>query len=481
MNTNTDRQTLMKKALLELKEMKSQLEAIEKTKKEPLAIVGMGCRFPGGANSPEAFWELLSNGVDAISEIPPNRWDIDAFYDSDPNAPGKMYSRYGGFIDRLEEFDAQFFGISPREALTLDPQQRLLLEVSWEALENAAIKPDTLVGSKTGVFVGITVNDYLHRLLKRETTEIDAYQGTGNTSNAAAGRLSYFLGLTGPSLAVDTACSSSLVAIHLAIASLRNHECNLALVGGVNLQALPEVNVILSKARMLAPDGRCKTFDASADGYVRAEGCGVIVLKRLSDAIKDKDRILATIRGSAVNQDGRSSGLTAPNGLAQQTVIRLGLENSGVQPNQISYIEVHGTGTALGDPIEVGALAAVFGHHRSKEQPLTIASVKTNIGHLEAAAGMAGLMKVVLQMQHQEIVPHLHYKQPSPHIDWENLPIMVPRSKTEWQKVEGSRLAGVSSFGVSGTNAYVVLEEAPKLESVTEEGVGGWGLGKLPL
>ncbi|MFB2880050.1 MupA/Atu3671 family FMN-dependent luciferase-like monooxygenase [Floridanema aerugineum] len=467
MNTNTDRQTLMKKALLELKEMKSQLEAIEKTKKEPLAIVGMGCRFPGGANSPEAFWELLSNGVDAISEVPPNRWDIDAFYDSDPNAPGKMYSRYGGFIDRLEEFDAQFFGISPREALTLDPQQRLLLEVSWEALENAAIKPDTLVGSKTGVFVGITVNDYLHRLLKRETTEIDAYQGTGNTSNAAAGRLSYFLGLTGPSLAVDTACSSSLVAIHLAIASLRNHECNLALVGGVNLQALPEVNVILSKARMLAPDGRCKTFDASADGYVRSEGCGVIVLKRLSDAIKDKDRILATIRGSAVNQDGRSSGLTAPNGLAQQTVIRLGLENSGVQPNQISYIEVHGTGTALGDPIEVGALAAVFGHHRSKDQPLTIASVKTNIGHLEAAAGMAGLMKVVLQMQHQEIVPHLHYKQPSPHIDWENLPIMVPRSKTEWQKVEGSRLAGVSSFGVSGTNAYVVLEEAPKLESVT--------------
>ncbi|MFB2836378.1 MupA/Atu3671 family FMN-dependent luciferase-like monooxygenase, partial [Floridanema evergladense] len=467
MNTNTDRQTLMKKALLELKEMKSQLEAMEKSKKEPLAIVGMGCRFPGGANSPEAFWELLSNGVDAISEIPPNRWDIEAFYDPDPNAPGKMYARYGGFIDRLEEFDAQFFGISPREALTLDPQQRLLLEVSWEALENAAIKPDTLVGSQTSVFVGVTGNDYLHRLLKREIAEIDAYQGTGNTSNAAAGRLSYFLGLTGPSLAVDTACSSSLVAVHLALASLRNHECNLALVGGVNLQALPEVNVILSKARMLAPDGRCKTFDASADGYVRAEGCGVVVLKRLSDAIKDKDRILATLRGSAVNQDGRSSGLTAPNGLAQQRVIRQALENSGVEPNQISYIEVHGTGTALGDPIEVGALAAVFGHHRSKDQPLIIGSVKTNIGHSEAAAGMSGLMKVVLQMQHQEIVPHLHYKQPSPHIDWENLPIMVPISKTNWQTIENSRLAGVSSFSVSGTNAHIVLEEAPKLESVT--------------
>ncbi|MBE9224387.1 SDR family NAD(P)-dependent oxidoreductase [Phormidium sp. LEGE 05292] len=451
----------------ELNGSKKGFEAIEKSQKEPLAIVGMACRFPGGANSPEAFWELLCNGVDAISEVPPNRWDINAFYDPDPEVPGKMYARYGGFVNQIEEFDAQFFGISPREALSLDPQQRLLLEVSWEALENAAIEPNTLVGSQTGVFVGMTTNDYLQRLLKRGTTEIDAYQGTGNIPSVAAGRLSYILGLTGPSMAVDTACSSSLVATHLALASLRNHECNLALVGGVNLLVAPEISIILSKARMLAPDGHCKAFDASADGYVRAEGCGMIVIKRLSDAIKDKDRILATIRGSAVNQDGRSSGLTAPNGPSQQKVIRQALENSGVQPNQISYIETHGTGTSLGDPIEVGSLGAVFGNDRSKDQPLTIASVKTNIGHLESAAGIAGLMKVVLQMQHQEIAPHLHYKQPSPHIDWKNLPVMVPQNKMSWATTENSRLAGVSSFGISGTNVHVVLEEAPKLEPVT--------------
>jgi malonyl CoA-acyl carrier protein transacylase len=451
----------------ELNGSKAGFEVIEKSQKEPLAIVGMACRFPGGANSPEAFWELLCNGVDAISEVPPNRWDINAYYDPDPDAPGKMYARYGGFVNQIEEFDAQFFGISPREALSLDPQQRLLLEVSWEALENAAIEPRTLVGSQTGVFVGMTTNDYLQRLFNRRITQIDAYEGTGNIHCVAAGRLSYILGLTGPSMAVDTACSSSLVTVHLALASLRNHECNLALVGGVNLLLAPEFSINLSKARMLAPDGHCKAFDASADGYVRAEGCGMIVLKRLSDAIKDKDRILATIRGSAVNQDGRSSGLTVPNGPSQQRVIRQALENSGVEPHQISYIEAHGTGTSLGDPIEVRSLAQVFGNYRSKDQPLTIASVKTNIGHLESAAGIAGLMKVVLQLQHQEIAPHLHFQKPNPHIDWENLPVMVPQNKMSWATTENSRLAGVSSFGISGTNAHVVLESAPKLEPVT--------------
>uniref|UniRef100_A0A2P1CZH3 Type I polyketide synthase n=2 Tax=unclassified Phormidium TaxID=2609805 RepID=A0A2P1CZH3_9CYAN len=451
----------------ELNGSKAGFEVIEKSQKEPLAIVGMACRFPGGANSPEAFWELLCNGVDAISEVPPNRWDINAFYDPDPDAPGKMYARYGGFVNQIEEFDAQFFGISPREALSLDPQQRLLLEVSWEALENAAIEPKTLVGSQTGVFVGMTTNDYLQRLFNRRTTEIDAYEGTGNIHCVAAGRLSYILGLTGPSMAVDTACSSSLVTVHLALASLRNHECNLALVGGVNLLLAPEFSINLSKARMLAPDGHCKAFDAGADGYVRAEGCGMIVIKRLSDAIKDKDRILATIRGSAVNQDGRSSGLTVPNGPSQQRVIRQALENSGVEPHQISYIEAHGTGTSLGDPIEVRSLAQVFGNYRSKDQPLTIASVKTNIGHLESAAGIAGLMKVVLQLQHQEIAPHLHLQKPNPHIDWENLPIMVPQNKMSWATTENSRLAGVSSFGISGTNAHLVLEEAPKLAPLT--------------
>ncbi|WP_307731697.1 polyketide synthase, partial [Microseira wollei] len=278
----------IKRALRAVEDMQAKLEAVEKAKKEPLAIVGMGCRFPGGANNPEAFWQLLRDGVDAVTEVPANRWNIDAFYDPDPDAPGKMYTRYGGFVSQLEEFDAQFFGISPREMVSLDPQQRLLLEVSWEALENAAIKPDRLFDSQTGVFVGISNNDYGRRLLTTEVREIDAYVGTGNALSVAAGRLSYILGLTGPCLAVDTACSSSLVAVHLACQSLRNRECDLALAGGVNIMVSPELSINFSKARMLSPDGRCKTFDESADGYVRGEGCGVIVLKRLSDAIKDK-------------------------------------------------------------------------------------------------------------------------------------------------------------------------------------------------
>ncbi|MCF2150415.1 Polyketide synthase [Desmonostoc muscorum LEGE 12446] len=463
-SVNTDRQSLMKKALLELKEMKSQLAAVEKAKKEPIAIVGMGCRFPGDANNPEAFWQLLCDGVDAVTEVPANRWDINALYDPNPDTPGKMYTRYGGFLRQLEEFDAQFFGISPKEAVSLDPQQRLLLEVTWEALENASIKPAQLLGTQTGVFIGITGNDYLQRLLTRSATEIDAYQGTGNTHSVAAGRLSYILGLTGPSLAVDTACSSSLVAVHLACQSLRHQESDLAIAGGVNLLLSSEVSINLSKARMLSSDGRCKTFDTKADGYVRSEGCGVIILKRLCDAIKDKDQILALIRGSAVNQDGRSSGLTVPNGPAQQAVIRQALENGGVEPTEVSYLEAHGTGTSLGDPIEVGALEAVFGKNRPKDQPLTIGSLKTNIGHLESAAGIAGIIKVVLQMQHQEIAPHLHFQDPSPHINWENLPLIVPTQKTDWQTAENSRLAGVSSFGFSGTNAHVVLAQAPTLE-----------------
>ncbi|MUG94287.1 SDR family NAD(P)-dependent oxidoreductase [Scytonema sp. UIC 10036] len=459
-SVNTDRQSLMKKALLELKEMKSQLEAVERTKKEPIALVGVGCRFPGGVLNPEAFWQLLRDGVDAVTEVPANRWDINALYDPNPETPGKMYTRYGGFISQLEDFDAQFFGIAPREAVSLDPQQRMLLEVSWEAIESANISPAQLLGSQTGVFIGISAIDYLHRLLTREATEFDAYHATGNAHSIAAGRLSYILGLTGPSIAVDTACSSSLVAVHLACQSLRNHECNLALAGGVNLLLSSEISINFSKARMLSPDGRCKTFDAKADGYVRGEGCGVIILKRLSDAIKDNDRILALIRGSAVNQDGRSSGLTVPNGSMQQAVIRQALKNGGVEASEVSYIEAHGTGTALGDPIEVEALTAVFGKNRSQDQPLTVGSLKTNIGHLEAAAGIAGLIKVMLQFQHQEIAPHLHFEHPSPHINWENLPLTVPTQRTQWSR-ENPRVAGVSSFGFSGTNAHVVLAQAP--------------------
>ena len=454
-----DYRSLMQNALLELKEMRSKLQAFEQAKTEAIAIIGMGCRFPGADNI-QAFWELLRSGGDAIAEVPPDRWDVNAYFERNPETPGKINTRYGGFVKQLYEFDAAFFGISPREAVSLDPQQRLLMEVSWEALENAGIVPGDLQGSKTGVFVGISSNDYSQLLLTRESSEIDAYLATGNSHSTAAGRLSYTLGFTGPSLAVDTACSSSLVAIHLACQSLRDRECDSALVGGVNRLISPEFSINFSKARMLAADGRCKTFDAAADGFVRAEGCGMIILKPLSDAIADGNPILALIRGSAVNQDGHSSGLTVPNGPSQQTVISQALENSNINPSQINYIEAHGTGTSLGDPIEVNALGSVFGKHHSADNPLKIGSVKTNIGHLEAAAGIAGVIKVILSLQNQEIPPHLHFQQPNPHIPWKELPFQVTTESTPWLISDAPRFAGVSSFGFSGTNAHVVLEES---------------------
>ena len=463
---------MLKRALVALDKMQAKLEASERAKREPIAIIGMGCRFPGGANHPEAFWQLLRDGVDAISEVPANRWAVSDVQDeSEAESAAKMSTRYGGFIEQFDEFDPHFFGISPREAVSLDPQQRLLLEVSWEALENAALAPDKLT-TKTGVFIGIYGMDYL-QLLTRGDAEIDAYLSTGNSHSAASGRLSYLLGLQGPSLAVDTACSSSLVAVHLAVMSLRNGECDLALTGGTHRILSPELSMAFSKARMLAPDGRCKTFDATADGFVRGEGCGIIVLKRLSDARRDGDNILALIRGSAVNQDGRTSGLTVPNGPSQQAVIRQALENGGVEPSQVSYIEAHGTGTSLGDPIEVGALGAVFGQRSDK---LLIGSLKTNMGHLEAAAGIGSLIKVVLSLQHGEIPPHLHFNNPPPYIACDELPISVPTELTSWppppsilgaggaisdDDKDKSRIAGVSSFGLTGTNAHLVLEEAP--------------------
>lgn len=450
-----------KRALLALKQMQSKLEALESAKYEPIAIIGMGCRFPGGADSPTAFWQLLYDGVDAIDRIPSDRWNIQDYYDSDPKAPGKMYVREGGFVPNLQNFDAPFFRISPREALSLDPQQRLLLEVSWEALENAAIAPEQLVGSQTGVFIGICGNDYWHRLVQRNPDTIDAYLTTGNTHSMASGRLSYIFGFNGPSLSVDTACSSSLVAVHLAVTSLRNRECDLALAGGVNRLILPEISINFAKANMLSPDSRCKTFDAAANGFVRSEGCGAIVLKRLSDAVASGDNILAVICGSAVNQDGRTSGLTVPNGSAQQAVIRQALLNSKLEPAQISYVEAHGTGTLLGDPIEVEALGAIFDRDLSLEKPLLLGSVKTNIGHLEAAAGIASLIKVVLALQHDKIPPHLHLKNPNPHISWDKLSIEVPTKPISWPRGEQQRIAGVSSFGFSGTNAHVILAEAP--------------------
>ncbi len=451
----------MARALQAIEKLQAKLASVEAAKTEPIAIVGMGCRFPGGANSPAAFWHLLSQGKDAISKVPDDRWDADAYYSPDVNDAGKIVTRNGGFVEHLKDFDADFFGISPREAVSLDPQQRLLLEVSWEAMEYGGMVPSEWMSRPVGIFAGVSSNDYSQYLSDRSETDIDAYLATGNSHSVVAGRLSYSLGFTGPSIAVDTACSSSLVAVHLACQSLRSRECEVALAGGVNRILAPEFSINFSKAHMLSPDGRCKTFDAAADGFSRGEGCGVVVLKRLSDAVANGDNILALVRGSAVNQDGRSGGLTVPNGPSQQAVIRQALANAKVQPAQVSYIEAHGTGTALGDPIEVGALGAVFGESHSARNPLKIGSVKTNIGHLEAAAGIAGLIKVVLSMQHQQLPAHLHFQQPSLHIDWDALPIRVTDRLTSWQFDESTpSVAGVSSFGFGGTNAHVVVEAA---------------------
>lgn len=448
-------------ALAALKKTRAKIESLEHSKHEPVAIIGMACRFPGGASTPEAFWQMLRDGKDAITEVPADRWDIDAYYDPDPNAPGKMSTRWGGFLTGIDGFDPRFFGISPREAISMDPQQRLILEVSWEALEHAGQAPDRLAGSQTAVFIGMSSNEYSRLYAQAvDPTDIDMYLSTGNALSIAAGRLSYFLGLQGPSMVVDTACSSSLVAVHVACRSLRTGDCDLALAGGVNIILTPEVTITLSKAHMMAADGRCKAFDAAADGFVRSEGCGIVVLKRLSDALAHGDNILALIRGTAINHDGRSSGLTAPNGLAQQALIRKALANARVEPGQVQYIEAHGTGTVLGDPIEAQALAAVLGNDRPVDAPLLVGSVKTNIGHLESAAGIAGLIKTVLALQHQEIPPHLHLKTPNPHIPWADLPIVVPQHRVPWRFDTQRRIAGVSSFGFSGTNAHVVIEEA---------------------
>ncbi|NCR21333.1 MAG: acyltransferase domain-containing protein [Microcystis aeruginosa L111-01] len=454
--------TPLQKAVIALKEARNKIEALERQKNEPIAIIGMGCRFPGGANSPEAFWELLSRGKETIVPVPSQRWDAEAYYDENPDLPNKTYARYGGFIDAVDQFDPQFFGMTPREAIALDPQQRLLLEVSWEALENAGIAPQKLTGTQTGVFVGIGLDDYAKRQIKQQIP-IDAYTGSGNAFCFASGRLSYFLGLQGPSLAIDTACSTSLVTVHLACQSLRNRESNLALAGGVSLMLSPEVTLYLSKTRALSPDGRCKTFDKDANGYVRGEGCGMVVLKRFSDAISDGDNILGVIRGSAVNQDGPSSGLTVPNGSAQMAVIRQALENAKVKPEQISYLEAHGTGTALGDPIEVRGINNVLCKDRSTDNPLMVGSVKTNIGHLEIAAGMASLLKVILSLKNQEIPPHLHFKELNPDLAAAATALKIPTASLPWQRTEEPRRAGISAFGLSGTNAHIIIEEPPQL------------------
>ncbi len=426
----------------------------------PIAIVGVGLRFPGGAVDAKTYWDLLARGVDAITDIPADRWDARLHFAEDADAPGKMYSRWGGFLDGIDRFDHQLFGISRREAERMDPQQRLLLEVAWEALEHAGYAARELHGSATGVFIGMSNNDDYARL-KREAhgDAIGAHDGTGDAVAIAAGRIAYVFGFHGPALAVDTACSSSLTAVHLACQSLRRGESTIALAGGVNIMLSPHHHIAYSKARMLSPSGRCKTFDAAADGYVRGEGCGVVVLRPLSDAVAAGDHVLAVIRGSAINQDGRSNGLTAPSGAAQQRLLRAAYAAAGVAPAQISYIEAHGTGTSLGDPIEVQALGAVLSEGRAPGDRFLLGSVKTNIGHLEPAAGVAGLIKVALSIQHGLIPQHLHLTQPNPYIRWDEIPGDIPRQATHWPA--GKRLAGISSFGFSGTNVHVVVGEPP--------------------
>lgn len=446
-----------------LREAKSQLEAARSRAKEPIAIVGMGCRFPG-ADSPEAFWELLHEGRDMIREIPAARWSRDAYYDPTPGTPGKMYVQEGGFIDHVDQFDPRFFGIAPREADSLDPQHRLLLEVSWEALEQAGQAASDLQNSQTGVFVGLMGRDY--GKFEENAGQIHTYTATGNGFCFASGRLSHVLGLQGPNMVIDTACSASLVAIHLACQSLRLGECNLALAGGVNLMLSPEVTIAMSQMQALAPDGRCKTFDATADGTSRGEGCGIIILKRLSDAVAARDNILAVVRGSAINHDGPGSGLTVPNKLAQEKLIRTALSNARVDADEVMYVDAHGTGTTLGDPIELRALADGYDVVK-RAQPLWVGSVKTNIGHLEPAAGISGVMKVILAIQHSQIPPHLHFDDPNPYFDWDRLPIKIPTTPTPWP--EGVKTAGVSSFGMGGTNAHVILQQAPELEAAADE------------
>ncbi len=453
----------VKRALVEIRRLRAELEECRHGTNEPVAILGTAVRLPGGVTSPELFWKALANGEDLITTVPPERWDAHSYSSWEPDQPGTMYDLHGGFLSDIDAFDADFFGIHPREAASMDPQQRILLELTWEALERATIDARSLMKTKTGIYLGMTNSDY-GRLLMEDPRTIDGYTGVGAAGSIAAGRLAYFLGTQGPAMVVDTACSSSLVAVHQAVQSLRRGETELAIVGATNLILSPEMNIGFSRTRMLSTDGRCKTFDASADGYVRAEGCCVIILKRLADAVRDRDRVLANIHGSAVNQDGRSAGITAPNGPAQEAVMREALANAALEPHAVSYVEAHGTGTPLGDPIEVQAIGAVYGIERSEASPLRIGSVKPNLGHTEAAAGLTGLIKVVLMMQPGHgIAPHLHFTQPSPQIDWRQWPIEIPKHLIPWPHESSTQYAGVSSFGFSGTNAHIIVGSAESL------------------
>lgn len=453
------------KLALTISRLRSEQPGSDLLFSEPIAVVGIGCRFPGDVHAPHDYWQLLHQGHSAVREVPADRWDADRYYNPDFHAPGKMNTRWGGFLEGFDRFDPSFFGISPREASTMDPQQRLLLEVAWEALWDAGIAPDRLAGTSTGVFIGVYGTDYA-RLLLENPRAIGPHTCAGAAHSMASGRISFLLDLHGPSVTLDTACSSSLVAVHLACQSLRARSCRSAIVGGVSLKMRPEHYLCLSQLGMTSPKGQCRTFDAGGDGFVPGEGCGVVFLKPLTDALIEKCRIYAVIRGAAANQDGRTNALTAPSGRAQQEVIRAALENARIAPGDIAYVETHGTGTALGDPIEVEALAETIGSTALGDRPCALGSVKTNFGHLEAASGITGFIKAALALHHEEIPPNLNYQKRNPHVILEGTRFFVPVAPTPWPRSERARFAAVSSFGFSGTNAHIVLEEAPRIPAL---------------